>query len=91
MNFYRPDGAATWCGIVYPKNQEETTVASTAISLSLTYEKVNYKTEISCPMVAGQHYKYNLKIQNNILVPDGMEIEGWLKGDETTGNFDPTT
>ena len=42
-------------------------------------------------MVAGQHYKYNLKIQNNILVPDGMEIEGWLKGDETTGNFDPTT
>lgn len=91
MYFYRPAGTATWCGIVYPKNQKGTNVASTAISLSLIYENVNYKTEISCPMVAGQHYRYNLKIQNNILVPDGMEIEGWLKGDETTGNFDPTT
>lgn len=88
MSFYRPDGVATWCGIVYPKNQEGTNVASTTISLSLTYEKVNYKTEISCPMVAGQHYKYNLKIQNNILVPDGMEIENWQKGDEIAGKFD---
>lgn len=79
MYFYRPGGIGfTWCGIVYPKNAiTEVTPASTEISLSLTYDQVNYKAKISCPMVAGKHYKYSLTIQNDILVPEGMAIDGW--------------
>lgn len=82
MYFYRPNNnVSTWCGIVYPKNAIEVNPASTEISLSLTYDQVNYKAKISCPMVAGKHYKYKLTIQNDILVPEGMAIDGWISTD----------
>ena len=82
MYFYRPDAAATWHGIVYPKK------ASTDISLALTYDNVKYSATIKCPMEAGKHYQYDLKIENDILVPDGMTIENWKSGDPYTGGFD---
>lgn len=90
MYFYRPgDADFTWCGIVYPKNAAtEVNPTSTEISLSLTYDKVNYKAKINCPMVAGKHYKYNLTIHNDILVPDGMVIDGWTGTETGDHDFD---
>lgn len=83
MSFYRPDASvATWHGIVYPKK------TSTNISLALTYDNVKYSATIKCPMEAGKHYQYDLKIENDILVPDGMTIENWKSGDPYTGGFD---
>lgn len=84
MEFLRPSpDASSWCGIVRPK------AASTTITLSLTYENVGYTTTITCPMEAGKHYKYSLTLKNNILVPDGMDIEGWRNADNPyTGDFD---
>lgn len=83
MSFYRPKtNVATWHGIVYPKK------ASTEISLALTYDNVKYSATIKCPMEAGKHYQYDLKIENDILVPNGMTIENWQSGDSYTGGFD---
>ncbi len=83
MSFYRPKtNVATWHGIVYPKK------ASTEISLALTYDNVKYSAMIKCPMEAGKHYQYDLKIENDILVPNGMTIENWQSGDSYTGGFD---
>lgn len=84
MYFLRPSlDASSWCGIVRPK------AASTTITLSLTYDNVGYTTTITCPMEAGKHYKYSLTLKNNILVPDGMEIEAWRDADNPyTGDFD---
>lgn len=91
MTFYRPDDqVATWHGIVYPKSTA-TNITSTVISLSLVYEKVKYTAEINCPMVAGKHYKYSLKIQNDVLVPDGMTIDPWKNGDQSSGELTPET
>lgn len=93
MYFYRPsDATSTWCGIVYPKDATAENATGTEITLSLTYDKVKYNATIECPMVAGKHYKFNLTIHNNILVSDGMTIEGW-KNDDSEGdhNFDTTT
>lgn len=85
MYFLRPSlDASSWCGIVRPK------AASTTITLSLTYDNVGYTTTITCPMEAGKHYKYSLTLKNDILVPDGMEIEAWRDADNPyTGDFDP--
>lgn len=84
MEFLRPSpDVSSWCGIVRPK------AASTTITLSLTYDNVGYTTTITCPMEAGKHYKYSLTLKNNILVPDGMDIEGWKNADDPyTGDFD---
>lgn len=84
MEFLRPSpDVSSWCGIVRPK------AASTTITLSLTYDNVGYTTTITCPMEAGKHYKYSLTLKNNILVPDGMDIEGWRNADNPyTGDFD---
>lgn len=84
MYFLRPSlDASSWCGIVRPK------AASTTITLSLTYDNVGYTTTITCPMEAGKHYKYSLTLKNDILVPDGMDIEGWRNADNPyTGDFD---
>lgn len=84
MEFLRPSpDVSSWCGIVRPK------AASTTITLSLTYDNVGYTTTITCPMEAGKHYKYSLTLKNNILVPDGMEIEAWRDADNPyTGDFD---
>lgn len=87
MSFYRPKtNVATWHGIVYPKKGTGTT--GTDISLALTYDNVKYSATIKCPMVAGKHYQYDLKIEDDILVPDGMKIENWQSGDSYTGGFD---
>lgn len=93
MYFYRPDNTVfTWCGIVFPKNKTVDSGTSTEISLSLTYDHVNYKAKISCPMVAGKHYKYKLTIQNDMLVPDNMTIEGWTDTEaEGDHKFDDNT
>lgn len=84
MYFLRPSHeASSWCGIVRPK------AASTTITLSLTYDNVGYTTTITCLMEAGKHYKYSLTLKNDILVPDGMVIEGWRDADNPyTGDFD---
>lgn len=83
ITFYRLDaGTYDWCGIVYPIRN------STEISLSLTYDGVDYNTTIACPMAVGTHYKYTLKIKNNLLVPTGTEIAKWKDETVYTGDFD---
>lgn len=87
MSFYRPEAnVATWHGIVYP--QKGTSTTGTDISLALTYDNVKYSATIKCPMEAGKHYRYDLKIENDILIPDGMTIENWKSGESYTGGFD---
>lgn len=82
ITFYRPEaGTYNWCGIVYP------IASSTKISLSLTYDGVDYKTTIACPMAIGTHYKYTLTIKNNLLVPTGTEIAKWKNNPVHTGDF----
>lgn len=93
MTFYRPSNqAAIWHGIVYPnKNSTVQSSVNTVISLVLKYDNVKYSADINCPMIAGKHYNYSLKIRNDVLVPDGMTIDKWTDNDVRTGDFDPTT
>lgn len=80
IKLFRPnDEALTWCGIVFPKNAE------TTITVTLTYNGVNYNSTFKCLLSPKTHYKYTLSIHNNILVPEANEILGWTDEINYTG------
>lgn len=73
ISLFRPDDTAySWCGIVYPKNED------TSLSLSLDYGGVSYKVTLTCGMQSGKHYNYTLTIENGILVPSVSKIDDWI-------------
>lgn len=80
IKLFRPnDESLTWCGIVFPKNAE------TTITVTLTYNGVNYNSTFKCLLAPKTHYKYTLSIHNNILVPEANGILGWTDEINYTG------
>lgn len=81
IKLYHP-GDKTWCGIVHPKEN-----GTTAITITLTYNGVNYSSTINCALVAKTHYQYTLTIHDDILVPEENKILGWTNDNVHTGTL----
>lgn len=82
IKLFRPDDEAlTWCGIVFPKNTE------TLITVTMTYDGVNYNSTFKCMLAPKTHYKYTLTLHNDILVPEENKILGWTNDNVHTGTL----
>ncbi len=82
IKLYHP-GDKTWCGIVHPKES-----GTTAITITLTYNGVNYSSTINCALAAKTHYQYTLSLRDDILVPEANGILGWTDDFNYTGPID---
>lgn len=82
IKLFRPDDEAlTWCGIVFSKNTE------TPITVTMTYDGVNYNSTFKCMLAPKTHYKYTLTLHNDILVPEENKILGWTNDNVHTGTL----
>lgn len=81
IKLYHP-GDKTWCGIVHPKES-----GTTAITITLTYNGVNYSSTINCALAAKTHYQYTLNLRDDILVPEENKILGWTNDNVHTGTL----
>lgn len=83
IKLFRPDDEAlTWCGIVFSRNTE------TPITVTLTYNGVNYNSTFNCMLAPKTHYQYTLSLHNDILVPEANGILGWTDDFNYTGPID---
>lgn len=81
IKLYHPSDK-TWCGIVHPKEN-----GTTAITITLTYNGVNYSSTINCALAAKTHYQYTLSLRDDILVPEENKILGWTNDNVHTGTL----
>lgn len=81
IKLYHP-GDKTWCGIVHPKES-----GTTAITITLIYNGVNYSSTINCALAAKTHYQYTLSLRDDILVPEDNKILGWTNDNVHTGTL----
>lgn len=81
----RPDAAGnTWCAVFSPLQAGSRTIALT-LEVSDTDNgnpfTITYSCNLTCACLKDTHYRYNLSVVNDRLVPEGVEIEEWHNAD----------
>lgn len=92
ISLLRPDNTKyTWCGIIYSAEGTSSITDFDKIDMSLTYQGVNYKVNLTCARESGIHYNYTLTIRNKLLIIKSNTISGWLNGGSVNEDYNEGT